>query len=95
MLGHEDLAANVGRVPLEIPGNGIDDDGNGYVVRRPAGAGCFASLGAASSAAGGSSGGGAAWLAGLLPLRALQQWTRAASPCTLAPAVGRRPRLGL
>lgn len=28
---HPDLAANVWRNPLEIPGNGIDDDNNGYV----------------------------------------------------------------
>jgi enediyne biosynthesis protein E4 len=27
---HEDLAANMWRNPGEIPGNGIDDDGNGY-----------------------------------------------------------------
>ena len=29
--GHPDMAANMWRNPLEIPGNGIDDDGNGYV----------------------------------------------------------------
>jgi subtilisin family serine protease len=28
---HEDLAGNMWRNPGEIPGNGIDDDGNGYV----------------------------------------------------------------
>ncbi len=28
---HEDLAANIWVNPLEIPGNGIDDDGNGFV----------------------------------------------------------------
>ena len=28
---HQDLAANMWRNPNEIPGNGIDDDGNGYV----------------------------------------------------------------
>jgi Subtilase family/Bacterial Ig domain/Fervidolysin N-terminal prodomain/F5/8 type C domain len=28
---HPDLAANVWRNPAEIPGNGIDDDGDGYV----------------------------------------------------------------
>jgi subtilisin family serine protease len=28
---HEDLAANVGKNPGEIAGNGVDDDGNGYV----------------------------------------------------------------
>ncbi len=28
---HEDLAANIWRNPGEIPANGIDDDGNGYV----------------------------------------------------------------
>ncbi len=28
---HEDLAANMWTNPLETPGNGIDDDGNGYV----------------------------------------------------------------
>jgi subtilisin family serine protease len=28
---HEDLGANMWRNPGEIPGNGIDDDGNGYV----------------------------------------------------------------
>ncbi|HEX5069468.1 MAG TPA: Ig-like domain-containing protein [Vicinamibacterales bacterium] len=28
---HPDLAANMWRNPFEIPGNGIDDDGNGYV----------------------------------------------------------------
>ncbi|BET69263.1 hypothetical protein ASA1KI_41810 [Opitutales bacterium ASA1] len=28
---HQDLAANMWRNPGEIPGNGIDDDGNGYV----------------------------------------------------------------
>jgi subtilisin family serine protease len=28
---HEDLAANIWTNPGEIPGNGIDDDGNGYV----------------------------------------------------------------
>ncbi|MCJ7766957.1 S8 family serine peptidase [Candidatus Bathyarchaeota archaeon] len=27
---HEDLAANMWRNPGEIPGNGVDDDGNGY-----------------------------------------------------------------
>ena len=27
---HEDLAANMWRNPGEIPGNGIDDDGNGF-----------------------------------------------------------------
>lgn len=31
MYTHEDLAANAGKVPGEIAGNGIDDDGNGYV----------------------------------------------------------------
>lgn len=31
MYTHEDLAANAGRNPGEIAGNGIDDDGNGYV----------------------------------------------------------------
>jgi subtilisin family serine protease len=28
---HPDLAANMWRNPLEIPANGVDDDGNGYV----------------------------------------------------------------
>lgn len=28
---HEDLAANIWRNPGEIPGNGVDDDGNGFV----------------------------------------------------------------
>ncbi len=28
---HEDLAANMWRNPGEIPGNGVDDDGNGFV----------------------------------------------------------------
>jgi subtilisin family serine protease len=28
---HPDLAANMWRNPLEIPGNGLDDDGDGYV----------------------------------------------------------------
>jgi subtilisin family serine protease len=28
---HEDLAANSGRNPGEVAGNGVDDDGNGYV----------------------------------------------------------------
>jgi subtilisin family serine protease len=31
MYTHEDLAANAGTNPGEIPGNGVDDDGNGYV----------------------------------------------------------------
>lgn len=31
MYTHEDLAANAATVPGEIPGNGVDDDGNGYV----------------------------------------------------------------
>jgi len=31
MYTHTDLAANAGTNPREIPGNGIDDDGNGYV----------------------------------------------------------------
>jgi len=31
MYTHEDLAANAGTNPGEIPGNGIDDDGNGFV----------------------------------------------------------------
>ena len=30
-VGHPDLAANIWRNPGEIPGNGIDDDRNGYV----------------------------------------------------------------
>jgi len=30
MYRHEDLAANVGKNPGEVAGNGIDDDGNGY-----------------------------------------------------------------
>lgn len=30
-LNHEDLAANLWRNPEEIPGNGIDDDGNGVI----------------------------------------------------------------
>ena len=30
-LSHPDLAANVWKNPGEIPGNGVDDDGNGYV----------------------------------------------------------------
>lgn len=30
MYSHEDLAANAGTNPGEIPGNGKDDDGNGY-----------------------------------------------------------------
>jgi subtilisin family serine protease len=30
MYTHEDLAANAGVNPGEIPGNGVDDDGNGY-----------------------------------------------------------------
>ncbi len=28
---HEDLAANMWKNPKEIPGNGVDDDGNGYI----------------------------------------------------------------
>jgi len=28
---HEDLAANIWTNPNEVPGNGVDDDGNGYV----------------------------------------------------------------
>ena len=28
---HPDLSANMWRNPLEIPGNGIDDDGDGYI----------------------------------------------------------------
>src|SRR5688500_9582523 len=28
---HEDLAANLWRNPGEVPGNGVDDDGNGHV----------------------------------------------------------------
>jgi hypothetical protein len=31
MYTHEDLAANAGTIPGEIAGNGLDDDGNGYV----------------------------------------------------------------
>lgn len=31
MFTHEDLAANAGKNPGEIAGNGVDDDGNGYV----------------------------------------------------------------
>jgi subtilisin family serine protease len=31
MYTHEDLAANAGKNPGEIPGNKVDDDGNGYV----------------------------------------------------------------
>ena len=31
MYTHEDLAANAGKNPGEIAGNGVDDDGNGYV----------------------------------------------------------------
>ncbi|GGK08316.1 S8 family peptidase [Luteimonas terricola] len=31
MYSHVDLAANAGTNPGEIPGNGIDDDGNGYI----------------------------------------------------------------
>ncbi|MCU0500542.1 MAG: S8 family serine peptidase [Anaerolineae bacterium] len=30
-LGHPDLAANIWTNPLEIPDNGIDDDGNGFI----------------------------------------------------------------
>jgi subtilisin family serine protease len=30
-ISHPDLAANIWRNPGEIPGNGIDDDGNGFV----------------------------------------------------------------
>lgn len=30
-IDHPDLAANIGRNPGEVPGNGLDDDGNGYV----------------------------------------------------------------
>lgn len=32
MHTHEDLMGNRGTNPGEIPGNGRDDDGNGYVV---------------------------------------------------------------
>ncbi|MBW3655250.1 MAG: S8 family serine peptidase, partial [Gemmatimonadetes bacterium] len=31
MFSHEDLAANAGKNPGEVAGNGADDDGNGYV----------------------------------------------------------------
>lgn len=31
MYSHDDLSANAGTNPGEIPGNGIDDDGNGYI----------------------------------------------------------------
>ncbi len=31
MTNHEDLAANIWVNPYEIPNNGIDDDGNGYI----------------------------------------------------------------
>ena len=31
MYTHEDLAANAGTNPGEVAGNGVDDDGNGYV----------------------------------------------------------------
>jgi subtilisin family serine protease len=30
-INHPDLKPNIGRNPGEIPGNGVDDDGNGYV----------------------------------------------------------------
>lgn len=30
-FSHPDLAANIWRNPNEVPGNGIDDDGNGYI----------------------------------------------------------------
>ena len=30
-VNHPDLAANIWRNPGEIPGNGVDDDGNGFV----------------------------------------------------------------
>src|SRR5207253_1856128 len=30
-INHQDLQANIWTNPGEIPGNGIDDDGNGYV----------------------------------------------------------------
>jgi subtilisin family serine protease len=30
-IGHEDLRDNIGTNPGEIPNNGIDDDGNGYI----------------------------------------------------------------
>ena len=36
MFTHEDLAANAGTNPGETARNGVDDDGNGYVVRCPA-----------------------------------------------------------
>ena len=30
-VSHPDLAAGIGTNPLEIPNNGIDDDGNGFI----------------------------------------------------------------
>ena len=30
-LGHEDLAANLWTNDREIPGNGLDDDGDGFI----------------------------------------------------------------
>lgn len=32
MIGHEDLKGNLGTNPGEIAGNGVDEDGNGYIV---------------------------------------------------------------
>ena len=96
MTGHEDLAANVGRNPGEIPGNGIDDDGNGYVVRA------YADEGGAGAAAGGAGRQGCGWVLPGAPPAGLPRCVPLDRPlcpglcgaCCCCPA-GRRQRLGL
>jgi subtilisin family serine protease len=81
---HPDLAANLWRNPQEIPGNGIDDDNNGYVdddvgvdlvdrgspMSDPNGHGTHVAGTIAGVADNGYPGLGVAWNARVLPIRA-------------------------
>ncbi len=86
-LGHEDLAANLWVNPGEIAGNGIDDDGNGYVddvhgwnflssgaPHDDVGHGSHVAgiVGAAGDNATGIS--GVNWSVGIMPLKICQQF---------------------